>query len=103
MIDLEKAIIIAARTGNNSFGAKNAIKNAKVGKAKLIVITENCPKNLFEDIVYYCKLSGIPFVIYRGTNLALGKICGKPFMVSALSIRYLGNSDILKVAEAVNV
>lgn len=103
MIDINKAIATTVRTGKVFFGTKNAIKNAKIGKARLIVIAANCSKNAHEDIEYYCKLSDIPVVIYRGTSIDLGAVCGKPFMVSALTIREPGDSEIVKLTEAANV
>jgi len=103
MIDINKAIASTVETGKVWFGANNAIKNVKMGKAKLVVLAENCPKNIREDIEYYCKLSRIPMIIYKGTSLDLGAVCGKPFMISALTIREPGDSDILKITEATNV
>jgi len=103
MTDISKAIASTVKTGKVWFGANNAIKNVKMGKAKLVVIAENCPKNTREDIEYYCKLSRIPMIIYKGTSIDLGAVCGKPFMISALTIREPGDSDILKVTEATNV
>jgi len=103
MIDINKAIASTVKTGKVWFGANNAIKNIKMGKAKLVVIAENCPKNIHEDIEYYCKLSKIPMIIYKGTSIDLGAVCGKPFMVSALTIREPGDSEILKITEATNV
>jgi large subunit ribosomal protein L30e len=103
MTDINKAIASTVKTGKVWFGANNAIKNVKMGKSKLVVIAENCPKNIREDIEYYCKFSKIPMIIYKGTSLDLGAVCGKPFMISALTIREPGDSDILKITEATNV
>ncbi|HVP27458.1 MAG TPA: 50S ribosomal protein L30e [Candidatus Bathyarchaeia archaeon] len=99
MIDLDKAIASAVKTGKVSLGANSAIQNAQAGKAKLIVLASNCPKNLSESLEYYCKLSNIPLITHKGTSLDLGGICGKPFAVSALSIREAGDSEILKLTE----
>jgi len=103
MIDINKAIATTVRTGKVLFGASYAVKNAKIGKAKLFIVAANCPTNVREDIEYYCKFSGIPVIFYDGTSIDLGAACGKPFMVSALTIKELGDSDILKLREAVNV
>ncbi|RLI44224.1 50S ribosomal protein L30e [Candidatus Bathyarchaeota archaeon] len=102
-MDVNKAIATTVRTGKVLFGTNNAIRNAKMGKAKLIVVAANCPREIREDIEYYCKLSGVPIAIYKGTSIDLGAVCGKPFMVSALTIREPGDSDILKLTEAANV
>jgi len=97
MIDIDKAIATAVKTGKVEFGAKSAIRNAKLGKAKLIILASNCPKNIRADIEYYSKLSKVPVYIYKGTGIDLAVVCGKPFVVSALSIREPGDSEILKV------
>jgi len=102
MIDVNKAIATTVKTGKILFGTNNAIKNAKTRKAKLIIVASNCPQKIREDIEYYCKLSNIPVTIYKGNSIDLGAVCGKPFRVSALTIREPGDSDILKLAEAEN-
>jgi large subunit ribosomal protein L30e len=99
MIDVDKAIANAVKTGKVSFGANSALQNAKTGKAKLIILAANCPKNIRGDIEYYCKLSSAPFVTYKGSSLDLANLCGKPFTVAALSIREPGDSEILKLTE----
>ncbi len=103
MIDVNKAIATTVKTGKILFGAKNAINIAKTGKAKLIIVASNCPPRSRRDIEHYCKLSNVPAVIYKGSSTDLGAVCGKPFMISALTIREPGDSDILKLREAPNV
>ncbi|MFB0501961.1 MAG: 50S ribosomal protein L30e [Candidatus Bathyarchaeia archaeon] len=103
MIDINKAIATTIRTGKVLFGANNAVRNARIGKAKLIIVAANCPQKIRGDIEYYCRLSDVPIVIYNGTSIDLGSVCRKPFMVSALTIREPGDSEILKLAEATNV
>ena len=100
MIDVNKAIAATAKTGKIQFGANSALKSAKTKKAKLVIFASNCPQRTREEIEYYCKLSKIPVSIYNGDSLDLGAVCGKPFEVSALSIREPGESKILKIAEA---
>jgi large subunit ribosomal protein L30e len=99
VIDIDKAIATAVKTGKVSFGADSAIQNAKTAKAKIIVLAANCPKDTREDIEQYCKLSSVPFITYKGSSIDLAGACGKPFIVSALSIREPGDSEILKLTE----
>ncbi len=99
MIDIDKAIASAVKTGKVSFGANSALLNAKAGKAKLIVLASNCPKKIKDEIEYYGKLSKVPILNYKGASMDLANICGKMFIVSALSIREPGDSDILKAVE----
>jgi large subunit ribosomal protein L30e len=100
MIDVNKAIATTVKTGKIHFGANSALKSAKTRKVKLIIFASNCPQKTREKIEYYCKLSKIPMSIYNGDSLDLGAVCGKPFEVSALSVREPGESNILKIAEA---
>ncbi len=102
MIDINKTIATTVRTGKVLFGVNDAVRNAKVGKAKLIIVAANCPQEIRGDIEHYCRLSHVPILIYEGTSIELGAVCRKPFVVSALTIREPGDSEILKLAEAVN-
>jgi large subunit ribosomal protein L30e len=97
MTDINKAIATAVKTGKVLFGSNNAMRSVRTKRAKLILLAENCPNRAREDIEYYSKLSAIPVVIYNGTSIDLGAACGKPFMVSTLTVREPGDSDILKL------
>ena len=99
MIDVDKAIGTTVKTGKVLFGANKAVESAKLGRAKLILLASNCPRNIMEDIKSYSRFSNIPLVIYKGNSIDLGAACGKPFMVSALTVREPGDSDILKLGE----
>jgi large subunit ribosomal protein L30e len=99
MIDIDKAIATAVKTGKVSFGANAALQNAKTGKAKMIVLAANCPKDIKEQVEYYGNLSKVPVMTYKGTVIDLAAVCNKLFVISALSIRETGDSEILKVIE----
>jgi large subunit ribosomal protein L30e len=99
MIDINKAIATAVKTGKTQFGAKSAVKSAKAKKAKLVIIASNCPPEFRVDIENYCQLAEIPVSVYKGSSLDLGAVCGKPFEVSALTVKEPGDSNILKITE----
>jgi large subunit ribosomal protein L30e len=99
MIDVDKAIATAVKTGKVSFGANAALQNAKTGKAKMVVLAANCPKDIKEQVEYYGKISKVPIMTYKGTSMDLAAVCNKLFIISALSIRETGDSEILKVIE----
>jgi large subunit ribosomal protein L30e len=100
MIDVNKAIATVVKTGKVSFGANSALLNAKTGKAKMIVLAANCPKNIKEKVEYYGKISKVPIMTYKGTSIDLATVCNKLFIISALSIRETGDSEILKIVES---
>ena len=99
MIDINKAIAAAVKTGKVSFGTNAAVQSAKTGKAKMIVLAANCPKDIKEDIEYFGKLSKVPILAYKGASMDLAEVCNKPFIISALTIRETGDSEILKATE----
>ncbi|MGW8288832.1 MAG: 50S ribosomal protein L30e [Candidatus Bathyarchaeia archaeon] len=99
MIDIDKAIATAVKTGKVSYGSNTALQNAKTGKTKMIVLAANCPKDIKEQVEYYGKISKVPVMTYRGTSMDLAAVCNKLFIISALSIRETGDSEILKLAE----
>jgi large subunit ribosomal protein L30e len=82
-----------------SFGVNTATQCAKTGKVKLIILAANCPKTMREDIESCCKLSNVPLVTYKGSSMDLAITCRKPFIISALSIREPGDSEILKLTD----
>lgn len=94
-----QSISIAVRTGNVKFGEKEGIKSAKSGEAKAIILASNCPSETAKSIKYYAELADIPVITYNGSGWDLGAVCGKPFIVSVLSIIHEGDSDILKRIE----
>lgn len=99
MIDIDKAIASVVKTGKVAFGTNAAVQSAKTGKAKMFILATNCPKDTKEDIEQYSKLSGIPVLSYKGASMDLAEVCKKPFIISALTIRETGDSEILKAAE----
>ncbi|MFP3985307.1 MAG: 50S ribosomal protein L30e [Candidatus Bathyarchaeia archaeon] len=99
MIDVAKAIANAVKTGKVVFGANEAIKSAKTGKARLIIVASSSPVSVRKDLEYYGKLSRTPIVAYKGSSADLGANCGKQFPIATLTIKEPGDSDILKLAE----
>ena len=99
MIDVDKAISTVVKTGKVSFGSNLALQNAKTGKAKMIILAANCPKDIKEQVEYYGKISKVPVMTYKGDAMDLATVCNKLFIISALSIRETGDSEILKLNE----
>ncbi|WP_459201216.1 50S ribosomal protein L30e [Methanococcus sp. CF] len=97
IMDINRAIRVAVDTGKVALGTKQAIKNIKHGEGQLVIIADNCAKDVKEDIFYYTQLSETPVYTHQATSIELGAICGKPFPVSALLVLEPGNSAILNV------
>lgn len=98
--DYARELQMVMKTGSIVLGSKKAIKLAKLGKAKLIIVAMNAPPEIKKDLMYYAKLSNIPVVEFPGTNMELGAICGKPFSVAALAIVDPGQSNIVDLVKS---
>jgi len=93
--DLRDDISSVMKTGKVVIGSNRVIKTLLIGNPKLIILSSNCPDSIREDIIYYSRLSKIPYSIIKDDSTELGSICGKPFPVSAIGIVDEGESDIL--------
>ncbi len=100
MIDFENELKIALKTGKVELGSRSALRLAKTGKAKLIVIASDAPEAMSKDVNYYAKLSGTATYTYPGTAWNLAGACEKPHIVAVLSVLEPGDSEVLRVTEA---
>ncbi|AFD00886.1 LSU ribosomal protein L30E [Methanocella conradii HZ254] len=96
-IDLDKSLRSVMRTGKVLVGTRQAIKASKRGVAKLVIVASNCPGEVKKQI----KESNVPVYEFPGMSVDLGPMCGKPFIVSALTILDAGESDIMALARGV--
>jgi large subunit ribosomal protein L30e len=92
---LAGAIRLAVESGKVEFGSRKGIRNLLLGKAKLMVIAKNSPRELAADVARYGALSHIPIVEFEGTSIELGSICAKPFSVALLAVYDPGVSNIM--------
>ena len=94
-MDIGKAIRMCLDSGKTELGFAQTMDGAKLGHGKLVVIAKNMPKQEADDMQRYCAISKIPLLVYGGTSMELGSVCGKPFPVSAMLILEAGNSPIM--------
>ena len=98
-IDVVKQLQIAVRSGKVALGVKEALDAARFSKAKLIIVSSNCPAADRQNITQYAQQSSVPVFNYPGTSVDLGAACLKRFVVGALAVREPGDSEILKLVE----
>ena len=99
MVDLIKAISVTIRTGKLTFGFNESMEALRTGKAKLLIISENCPVDKKEKVTSYAKILNIPCLSHQGSSYDLGAICGKKFSVSIAAVREPGDSEILNLVK----
>jgi len=88
------------KSGKTNLGYKSTLKSLRLGKAKLILISNNCPPLRRSEIEYYAMLAHTGVHHYSGNNIDLGTACGKYFRVSTLAITDAGDSDIIRTMQA---
>lgn len=97
MVDLNRVIASAVKSGKVLFGSKQALDAAKSGKAVALIVASNCPPRILADVRRYSVLSKIPVYAHSATSSDLGAACGKPFAVSTLTVREINDPDVLRM------
>ena len=65
----------------------------------MLLIANNCPKELESQFNYYNSLMKNQLFIYKykGSSWDLGLACAKPYMISVIGIIDQGDSDLLSL------
>lgn len=96
-MNIERAIRKVVDTGEVILGAKESIASVMDKKAMLVLVAENCPKDLKDDLDHYANISNIYVYNFPGSSMEMGAVCGKPYVTSMLSVIEVGDSDILEL------
>lgn len=99
MVDINKQIRMAVKTGKVGFGSKDALASSASARAKLIILAKNCRDSDRDDILHSAEQSEVPVYTFQGSSLDLGAVCEKPFPVSAIVVREPGDSEVLKLVD----
>ena len=89
---LEKALTDAKKTGNRVLGTiqiTSAIKDSK-----LIIISKSVPVLSAKKIEKVAQDNNVPLIHFNDTSIMLGKLCGSPFRVSAISLSAVSSTNI---------
>ncbi|OGS39902.1 MAG: hypothetical protein A3K77_04800 [Euryarchaeota archaeon RBG_13_31_8] len=93
MVDVEKALKNTVKKGKVTVGTKQTKQCIKDGKAKLVVISKNCPYSI--EISKLANKNKIPVYNSNSNSIELGYTCGKSFAVSVFAVLDDGGSNIL--------
>ncbi|XP_016094930.1 60S ribosomal protein L30-like [Sinocyclocheilus grahami] len=77
---------LVMKSGKYVLGYKQSQKMIRQGKAKLVILANNCPALRKSEIEYYAMLAKTGVHHYSGNNIELGTACGKYFRVCTLAI-----------------
>ena len=97
MSSLNDELKRAISTGKFLLGSRSVLREVGHGRAKLVVISSNCPENLKAEITKLASFSKIPVIQHPKNGVDLGVLCGKPFTVSTMAIKDPGDSKIMSL------
>ncbi|KFX90935.1 hypothetical protein V496_07521 [Pseudogymnoascus sp. VKM F-4515 (FW-2607)] len=92
---INSRLALVMKSGKVVLGYKSSLKQLRMGKAKLVLISGNTPPLRKSELEYYAMLSKSPVHHFNGNNLELGTACGKLFRVGTMVVLDGGDSDIL--------
>jgi large subunit ribosomal protein L30e len=84
---LNKDIRDAASAGKTALGTKVTLKLIKTGKATSVVIANDCPKEMREQVSKATAKKKVVVEDFTGTSEELGEICKKMFSVAVLALK----------------
>ena len=96
MESINSKLQLVMKSGKALLGYKSTLKSLRQGKAKLVLISSNCPPLRKSEIEYYAMLAKTAVHPYSGNNITLGTAAGKMFRTSVITITDVGDSDILR-------
>lgn len=87
--ELSRVLRLAIKTGKCVIGIKQVSQSVK--GARLIILSSLQSSS---KILELCKLNSVPLIVYKGSSIKLGQLCGKPFKISAIAIKSPGEADL---------
>ena len=99
MSSIDPQLRLALSTGRIQLGSKQAVRDLRRGRAKMVIISSNCPVVYKETIEKHGELGETVVWHHDKDSVDLGMLCGKPYPVSAIVLNDPGDSKILDVAK----
>jgi len=98
---LEKSLRDARKEDKLTMGTKQVLSSIK--NSKLIVLSQSIKKEMVEQIESDAKKEKIPLVNFRGTSVALGRLCGLQFRISTISFTSIDDASIKSILKDTEV
>jgi large subunit ribosomal protein L30e len=92
MKNLEKTIKEGISTNKCKIGTKQVMRSIK--GSKIIILSNSLMARNKSKILEEAKSSQVPTLLYDGSSVQLGRLCNKPFRISALSLKVGKDNEI---------
>ena len=89
---LAKILKDSMKGGKYVIGAKEVASGMK--GSRVIICTKSIPPRLDARIRSEAKKQDVPVVDFKATSSELARILGRPFRVSVIALRSLGENDL---------
>jgi len=99
--NFSKSLGLVLRTGKCEIGLKEVLESIK--GSKLLILSSSVKNDVRESMQSEAARLKVPVTVLNIPSSKLGRLCGKPFPISALSIRSPGEASIAAIMEAVEV
>lgn len=97
MVEVETVFKNTVKNGEVKIGEKEVKQVVKNGKAKMVIIANNCPYS--EEIQRLAKKKDTPVYNYKANSVDLGYSCGKAYAVSSFAVLKDGGTNILRLVK----
>ncbi|XP_047558967.1 60S ribosomal protein L30-like [Lutra lutra] len=87
---------VITKSGKYVLGYKQTLKMIRHGKAKLVILANNCPALRKSETQYYTMLAKAGVHHYSRSNIKLDTACGKYYRVCRLALIDPGDSDSIR-------
>ena len=104
VFDVDMNIKVAYKTGKIIYGKNTVLKELRKNAFKMIILANNCPKELESQLNYYNTLmdNKLFFHKYKGSSHELGLACAKPYWISVIGVIDPGDSELLSLKSKQN-
>lgn len=92
---LEKALKDAVKAGQCALGARSV--QGSVAGTKLIVVSRSVQEGRSAAIAAGAEEAGVPTVRFAGSSVALGRLCGVQFRVSAAALTSAADATVKSI------
>jgi len=102
--DIDTNIKVAYKTGKIVYGKNTVLKELRKDVFKMLILANNCPKELEQQLNYYNSLmdNKLYFHKYQGSSHDLGLACAKPYWISVIGVIDPGDSDLFSLKNKQN-
>ena len=84
---LQEEMQSAVKSNKVIIGYNESVNYIKTNTPKMIIVANNLPVSIGQELEHNAKVSKIKFEAFDGTSRELGIVCGKPFPVTTIIIK----------------